>query len=585
LRQDRTTVLCIDDDAVFRETVKERLVEAGHGFIQADNGREGLARFREQSPDAVLVDLKMPDLDGLVVLSEIVEKAPIVPVIVVSGEGEMGDVIQALRLGAWDYVIKSLRNISLLDLHLERALEKSRLLRDNRLYQENLEAALHEKEFYRRNLEITFQNIPDGIITVDSEGRLMEYNAAIEDICESCRFEPGTGLEKIFGKDLADCAEILRQALDTEERVFDRRLEWPYLGNGGLVADVTAAPILDENGERSGAILLLRDITRQAALEESLRERHRLGNIIGKSGRLQQIFELTRQLAGVDTTVLITGESGTGKELIADALHYNGGRRNGPLVKVNCSALSESLLDSELFGHVRGAFTGAVRDKVGRFEAAHGGTIFLDEIGDISPLIQLKLLRILDTKQFERVGDTRTHEVDARVVTATNVDLMEKVRQGLFRQDLYYRLKVMPVHLPPLRERREDVPLLVRHFREHFAREFEKNITGLSDKVMNLFMRYDWPGNVRELKHAMEHACLLSRGGVIVPDDLPTDLLAFAESESALKVSGNSSGVSREDLVSAIERAEGNKSKAAKLLGVNRKTLYRKMHQFGVPLG
>jgi PAS domain S-box-containing protein len=579
------SVLCIDDDAIFRETVRDTLEEAGYGFISASSGREGLERFFEDYPQAVLVDLKMPDMGGLEVLSTVVEHSPEVPVIVVSGAGDMSDVISALRLGAWDFVIKSLRNISLLDLHLDRALDKARLVRENRLYQESLEKALREKDLYRRNLEITFKNIPDGIATVDAEGRLQEYNEAMENICGShCDLTSGADFHTVFSAEMNECADALDMALANGKRVRDMRLEWPHLGDNGLVVELTAAPILEDDGARTGAILLVRDVTRQADLEERLKKKHRMGNIIGKSRKMQQVFTLVRQLGSVDTSVLVTGESGTGKELVADALHYNGDRRNGPLVKVNCSALSENLLDSELFGHVRGAFTGAVRDKVGRFEAAHGGTILLDEIGDISPMIQLKLLRVLDTKQYERVGDSATREVDVRVVAATNVNLQQKVRDGQFRQDLYYRLKVMPVHLPPLRERREDIPLLVRHFLSEFAAEFDKDITGVSEKVMNLFMRYEWPGNVRELKHAMEHACLLCSGGVIVMEHLPADLTAFMGDGRPSMPPGEPSNIDKRDILDAIERADGNKSKAARLLGVNRKTLYRKMHKLGVPI-
>ena len=583
---DKTTVLCIDDDAIFRETVRDTLEDSGYDFVSAASGREGLEKFFKLEPNAVLVDLKMPDMGGLEVLSSVVDHSPEVPVIVVSGAGDMTDVISALRLGAWDFIIKSLRNISLLDLHLDRALDKARLIRENRLYQESLEAALKEKEIYRRNLEITFKSIPDGIMTVDSAGRLLEYNDAMVNICgEVCDLTTGRNFNEIFSSEMPECSASLAAALNDGDKIYSRRMEWPHLGQNGLVAELTSAPILEEDGSHAGALLLIRDVTRQADLEERLKKRHRLGNIIGKSKKMQHIFSLIRQLGAVDTSVLITGESGTGKELVADALHYNGPRRNGPLIKVNCSALSESLLDSELFGHVRGAFTGAVRDKVGRFEAAHGGTILLDEIGDISPMIQLKLLRVLDTKQFERVGDSKTHEVNVRVVAATNVDLQRKVKDGQFRQDLYYRLKVMPIPLPPLRERREDVPLLVRHFVKEYSSEFEKDITGVSEKVMNLFMRYDWPGNVRELKHAMEHACLLCSGGVVVMDNLPADLLSYTGAESNTIPSGESSEIGREDILGAIKKAGGNKSKAARLLGVNRKTLYRKMHKLGLPIG
>jgi transcriptional regulator with PAS, ATPase and Fis domain len=245
--------------------------------------------------------------------------------------------------------------------------------------------------------------------------------------------------------------------------------------------------------------------------------------------------------------------------------------------------MSEELLDSELFGHVRGSFTGAYKDKMGRFEAAQGGTLFLDEIGEISHRIQLKLLRVLENKQFERVGSNQTIKADVRIVSATNVDLLQKVREGSFRDDLYYRLKVMNVHLPPLRERKEDIPLLVDHFCFHYSREFSKKITGVTDRVMSLFMHHDWPGNIRELKHAIEHGCLLCPGGNINIDHLPTELLESHE-VSLDNLYPSSEELTLEHIEKALREAKGNKSRAAFLLGIHRKTLYRKMHRLGMGL-
>ena len=282
-----------------------------------------------------------------------------------------------------------------------------------------------------------------------------------------------------------------------------------------------------------GAVLVIRDITLLRDLERELRERHQFQNIIGRSKKMQDTYRLLEDLANLETTVLITGESGTGKELVARALHYSGQRAFKPFVTVSCSALAESLLESELFGHVRGAFTGAIRDKQGRFQAANGGTILLDEIGDISPLIQLKLLRVLQEKEIERVGESTPQKVDVRVIACTNKDLKEKVRRGEFRQDLYYRLKVVEVSLPPLRDRLEDLPLLVDHFCHSFNERFKKNIEGISNEVLGKFMDYPWPGNVRELEHVMEHAFVLCHGGVITLEHLPSEISDYERNDGS----------------------------------------------------
>ena len=307
-----------------------------------------------------------------------------------------------------------------------------------------------------------------------------------------------------------------------------------------------------------------------------------LGRLVGQSRKMRDIFALTRQLAAVDTTVLITGESGTGKELIAEALHELGPRAQKPLVRVNCSALAPSLLESELFGHVRGAFTGAVKDTVGRFQAAQGGTLFLDEIGDIPQSVQIRLLRFLEQKEYERVGDHATIRADVRVVAATNVNLLHKVREGLFREDLYYRLRVVEIALPPLRERAEDIPLLVEHFVRHFGGKFGKSISGVSGDMLALFLRYPWPGNVRELKHALEHAAVLCPDGTVTSAHLPPELADFAQSRGFDPLHPAAGGPGRGDLLEALNRTDWNKAKAARMLGVSRSTLYRKLLEYNI---
>jgi len=345
---------------------------------------------------------------------------------------------------------------------------------------------------------------------------------------------------------------------------------------------INVSPLIDNKGVFSGAVMVVRDETRLANLEENLRERRQFHNIIGKSEQIQKVFTLIENLADIQTTILITGESGTGKELVAEALHYTGVRSNKPLVKVNCAALSEGLLESELFGHVKGAFTGAVKDKVGRFQRADGGTIFLDEIGDISQGVQLRLLRVLQEMEFEAVGDSTPIKVDVRVVAATNQDLREKVRLGKFREDLYYRLKVVELALPSLRERLEDIPLLIDYFIKKFNMKLNKNIEGMSADVQRIFMVYPWPGNVRELEHALEHACIICHQGTITVDDLPPELKNVKEAKVLLR---DKEGTEPQAILQALEKTAGNKAMAARLMGISRQTIYRKIKEYKIDEG
>ncbi|MBU1228947.1 MAG: sigma 54-interacting transcriptional regulator [Proteobacteria bacterium] len=437
-----------------------------------------------------------------------------------------------------------------------------------------------EKELLRANLEAVFRSIPDATITVDTDMRIIQTNRALAEVCcIGAELGQGKALTGVSGSCARACFSVLRTTLETRRPVVEHRVECRTHAPGKVVV-INSSPLLDRDHNFSGAVLVIRDITRLADLEKRLTDLHGHRGIVGKSKVMQDIYAVLDHLSDLESTVLITGESGTGKELVAEALHFGGARSKGPLIKVNCSALSESLLESELFGHMRGAFTGAIRDKIGRFEAAENGTIFLDEIGDISPRIQLNLLRVLERKEFERVGDSHTRRANVRVLAATNVDLRDKIRQGLFREDLYYRLKVMVIQLPPLRERTEDIPLLTAHFISHFQASFGKNISKCSDEVMRLFMTYPWPGNVRELKHSLEHACILCPGGEITPAHLPLDLLRPApasQPHAGQPPRPGSRGLRTEDIAGALARSGGNRAKAARLLGIDRRTLYRNM--------
>ena len=318
-------------------------------------------------------------------------------------------------------------------------------------------------------------------------------------------------------------------------------------------------------------------------LREALAERHRVEGIIGDSGRMQEVLSLVRRVAPSDATVLIRGESGTGKELIARALHYASPRAGGPLVKVNCAALAESLLEAELFGHEKGAFTGAVASRKGRFEVADGGSIFLDEIGDLPPHLQVKLLRVLQEREFERVGSSRPIKVDVRLLAATHRDLEALVREGRFREDLYYRINVVTIALPPLRERREDLPPLIEHFLRAFAGKNGKTVRGLTREAREALLRYDYPGNIRELENLIERAVVLTRDDVIGVEDLPLTLETPAPgSGEGAGLIAAVEGLERRMIREALGKADGTQTRAAELLGISERVLRYKLKKYGL---
>jgi two-component system, NtrC family, response regulator PilR len=322
-------------------------------------------------------------------------------------------------------------------------------------------------------------------------------------------------------------------------------------------------------------------------LRHQLKTKYRFENLIGTSPAMQQVFELIEKVADAESTVLILGESGTGKELVARAIHFNSHRAEKPLVPVNCGAIPEGLLESELFGHERGAFTGAARTRIGRFELAHGGTIFLDEVGDMSPALQVKLLRVLQEQNFERVGGSKIVRVDVRIIAATNRNLDDAVVHGEFREDLYYRLSVIPLNLPPVRERKEDIPLLLQHFVDQFNRLRDRKLQGFSPRVLQMLTNYHWPGNVRELENLVDRVVVLKGQGIVEPEDLPEKMRAAWTPTPAVTVrdlpgEGFCLDVAvrefeRELIARALQKADGVKNKAAQLLGIKRTTLIEKL--------
>ncbi len=447
-------LLVVDDDSLIRRSLSAVLRLAGYEVSEAAGGTEALELLEKTTPDLVITDFNMPQLNGMQVLREIQARQPDLPVILVTGYGTVEQAVEAMKAGAYDYVSKPI---------------------------------------------------------IDDEMKM-----------------------------------VIRRALD------DRTLR-------------------DENSD----------------LRKRLDMRFGYDAIIGRDHRMQRIYDTIESVAPTRATVLISGESGTGKTLIARALHHNSSRRDAPFVEVNCGALPETLLESELFGHKRGSFTGAYADKQGKFAAANRGTIFLDEINNASPMLQMKLLRILQDKEFEPVGGNETKRVDVRVVLATNLDLASEVEKGNFRRDLYYRINVVSVHMPPLHERVSDIPLLAKHFLKDIAKENGKRIREIDEQALDLLTRYTWPGNVRELENCIERAVVLTRNDVIRAEDLPPALRdEAADAPTPLDHGGvvplkrALEAPERRIIENALRENGGNRQDTAKALDINRTTLFNKMRKY-----
>ncbi len=554
-------ILIVDDEENICFTLGRFLSEEGYDVATAEDYDTAVQKIGENDFDLVFADILLKGRTGIEILRAVKEKNSQCPVVMITGVPTIETASEAVRLGAFDYLPKPVLQDGLLKV-AEAALRFKRVV--------------DEKERYKANLEAIFSSVKDALISVDRDLDIIEVNRAAGKIC-------GISAGKSRGRSLRNmklscggrCIRVIEESIETGKTVEYSQVSCGHGKKRGQVVNLTASPLKDSKGDLMGGILAVRDQTRLFMLERDMKMRHKCHNIIGKSESLQGIYGLIENLADVKTTVLVSGESGTGKELVADALHYKGSHGDKPFVKVNCGALPENLLESELFGHVKGAFSGAVKDRAGRFEQADGGTIFLDEVGEMSPRMQLRLLRVLQEQEFERVGDSATVKVDVRVVAATNRDLKVEVAEGRFRQDLYYRVKVVELKLPPLRERREDIPLLVDHFMGVFNEQFGKGIHGISDDVHRAFMEYSWPGNIRELRHAMEHAFICCSTGGMEPPHLPVEILK--------KESTSRSGTSKEEILQVLDTVRWNKSKAAKELGMSRQSLYRKMKAFNIP--
>ncbi len=551
--------LIVDDEESIQALLRSFLEREGFDADCASNVGDATQLLTGKAYDLVFVDIHLGQGNGIELLRQIREYDAQVQVVLITGNPGVGSATEALRLGAFDYLIKPFSSYQIAGTAL-RALRSKRLLEENKRKQANLNAI--------------FRSASDSILLVDTDGCLIQANEAA---MRTCGYTRGHLLKPIQSMETG-CNGVCRQILVTvlNDGTPRRLKRFECLGKNGIkrIFSLNASPVIENGGEINGAVAILRDETELVLLENQMNKQSSFGGIIGGNSAMQRMYTLIEALANVQTTVLINGESGTGKELVANALHCEGVRRDKAFVKVNCSALSEHLLESELFGHVRGAYTGALTDRAGRFQMANGGTIFLDEIGDISPAMQMRLLRVLQEQEFEPVGASTPIKVDVRVIAATNQDLAEKVRLGTFRNDLYYRLNVVRLIISPLRERRDDIPLLVEHFLEKFSAKFGRVLTGVSQEVMELFMHHPWPGNVRELEHVIEHAAILCSSGIVSVEHLPQDLLGYIHHERS-PVQNFLPADLKMTLEEALARAGGNKAKAARLLGVSRCTVYR----------
>ncbi len=432
---------------------------------------------------------------------------------------------------------------------------------------------------------LIFDSIPYGIFTIDGEGRITSFNRAAETMTGYTAQEAiGQRCYEVFRANVCQQDCPLKRSVRTSEPTQDREVTiLTHNGNERPIAISTAA-LMDVDGQVVGGVEMFRDLTQVVELRKKLEGSYSFEDIVSKNPAMQRLFERLPLYAASSSTILIEGDSGTGKELVARAIHNLSPRRKKPLIVVNCAAMPDNLLESELFGYLRGAFTDAKKDKPGRFQLAHGGTIFLDEIGEISPAMQVKLLRVLQEREFEPLGGTASVKVDVRVIAATNKDLTSEVSGKRFREDLFYRLNVVRVRLPPLSDRREDIPLLANHFRERFNALMGRRIERFSEKALAALLNAPWPGNVRELENAVEHAFVVCQGDTIRLADLPPNIahpaeISAQETENALNPLD---AAEAKTIRRVLERHRGNRTHAARELGLSRNTLWRKMKRLGL---
>jgi DNA-binding NtrC family response regulator len=580
-------ILIVEDEGILAKGLEVMLRRGGYALAgTAATGEEAVAMAAEAAPDLVLMDVRLRgEMDGIEAARRIRGERDI-PVVYLTAFSDEETVQRAKDTVPHGYLVKPVDERLLL-ITVEMALSKHQS-------EKALSRAARELEQQKHFFETLFQSIPSPVLVVDSQNRVRAANPLVEELFG---LPAGAILGRLTGEALscsnalvpgnscgvADCAAscpVRSSLLDTLVGKQVRKVKAEFRsGPGGTGKDlqllVSASPV--EIGGEALSILILEDVTELHNLKRILRSQRSFCGIVGADERMGEIFATIREVANSAVPVLIQGESGTGKELVALAIHTESPRARKHFVAVNCGALPDGLLESELFGHVRGAFTGAVRDKKGRFELADGGTLFLDEIGELSIPLQVKLLRVLQNGAFERVGGEQTIRSDVRIVSATNKDLAKEVASGRFRGDLYYRLCVMPIHIPPLRERREDIPLLAEHLLLKITRERGLADAVLTPEALDVLMRQPWPGNVRQLENALQYALLKCKGEEIRPEHLPP--AQSLGSAPPAKAAGRRRKLTGKTVAEALRAADGNKVKAARALGVGRATLYRFLEQ------
>ena len=618
-------VLFIDDEEGIRKIFSILLRKEGYQVFTAESGEEGLKIFEQEIPPIVITDIKMPGMDGIEVLRRIKGINPGAEVIIITGHGDMDSAIEALKLDASDFLPKPVKDEALL-VALKRAREKLELKRKLKEYTHNLENLVRErtKELQRAQEQIkTFYEVSRYISENTSLKETIDF--ILKKIKEMVNYDyvlplifnsKKDNFISIEGYDspniLGNWTQTYSIASMTEPMDMEqwRSKKLPLTGPLKKFSYIASIPIVKEK-EVMGSIILasynsgsfsaqnmrfiylmlsqtsgvIRRIILQDEQLERLHNQIKMlsgyGDIIGKDPKMQRIYQLILDIAPSNATVLIQGESGTGKELVARAIHMNSPRKDKPFVVVNCSAYPQTLIESELFGYEKGAFTGATQRKLGRFEIAHEGAIFLDEVSEIPLSSQVKILRFLQFQEFERLGGTETIKVNVRVIAATNKDLNEEVKKGNFREDLYYRLNVIPINLPPLRERKGDIPILVEYFLKRLSTQSGKEIKELSPSAMQSLINYNWPGNVRELENVLEYAFVLTKGKVIEAKALPPALRSSGISWNKDKIASLEDN-EKKFLIEMLNEFSWNKLQVAKRLGISRSTLYAKLKKYNL---
>ncbi len=581
----KPAILVVDDTPANLGVLLELLGQAGFEVLIAEDGESALQRASYARPDLILLDVLMPELDGFATCKRLKAQRDTreIPVIFMTALAETVDKVRGFDVGAVDYVTKPFQP--------EELLARVR----THLTIQHLRTKLQESE---ERLSRIFESAMDAIVTIDATGRISMFNAAAEQVFRC-------GAADAIGSPFARFASeafraVLADYIRESQGAPPKKPMWLPEGLTAIRADGEEFPVEAtlSRVEVAGAPLstiILRDVNERRkaeaqfrhlqgltrSLEEEVRAALGAGELVGTSAALARVLKSIEQVAPTDSTVLVTGETGTGKELVARAIHTRSRRKDKALVKVNCAAIPAGLIESELFGHERGAFTGAVARKIGRFELADKGTLFLDEIGELPLDLQTKLLRVLQEGEFERVGGTRTFTVDVRVIAATNRDLDGACREGRFRPDLFYRLNVFPIPVPPLRERKEDIPALVGHFVQKYAAKLGKPIDRVPERLMAALTTYAWPGNVRELEHVIERAVIVSEGPQLaVPDWLPRPQGTAGPGRVATLEE-----VERAHIVEVLEgtawRVSGDGGAAA-LLGLPPTTLESRMKKLGI---